>query len=92
MVIRLHRNQTSELNRKGKCMNTDILSGKWKQVKGDLRTQWGKLTDDDITQIEGDTEKMLGKLQERYGYARQQAEKELNDFLNAPEKRPRRTA
>ena len=73
-------------------MNTDILKGKWKQVKGDLRTRWGKLTDDDITQIEGDSEKMVGKLQERYGYARQQAEKELDDFLNAPEKQPRRTA
>ena len=48
------------------------------------RKRWGKLTDDDVTQIEGQAEKMIGKLQERYGYKREQAEKELNDFLNAP--------
>ena len=73
-------------------MNKEILKGKWTQVKGDVRAWWGKLTDDDVTQIQGDTEKMIGKLQERYGYARQQAEKELNDFLNAPEGKRRRTA
>ena len=73
-------------------MNKDILKGRWNQVKGDVRAWWGKLTDDDVTQIQGDTEKMIGKLQERYGYARQQAEKELNEFLNAPEGKRRRTA
>jgi len=73
-------------------MNSDILKGKWTQVKGEVRSKWGKLTDDDLTQIEGETEKMIGKLQERYGYGRQQAEKELNDFLNAPTGQPRRTA
>ena len=72
-------------------MNTDILKGKWTQVKGDVRHKWGKLTDDDITQIQGDTEKMIGKLQERYGWAREQAHKELDDFLNKPAQ-PRRTA
>ena len=73
-------------------MNTDILKGKWTQVKGDVRTKWGKLTDDDITQIQGDAEKMIGKLQERYGWAREQAQKELDQFLNAPGSQPRRTA
>jgi uncharacterized protein YjbJ (UPF0337 family) len=73
-------------------MNTDILKGKWNQLKGEVRTRWGKFTDDDVTQIQGDTEKMIGKLQERYGYNRQQAEKELNDFLNVPKGQPRRTA
>jgi len=72
-------------------MNTDILKGKWTQVKGEMRSRWGKLTDDDMTQVQGDAEKMLGKLQERYGYTREQAERELNDFLNSP-KQPRRTA
>lgn len=72
-------------------MNTDILKGKWTQVKGEIRSRWGKLTDDDMTQVQGDAEKMLGKLQERYGYTREQAERELNDFLNSP-KQPRRTA
>jgi len=72
-------------------MNTDILKGKWTQVKGEIRSKWGKLTDDDLTQIQGEAEKMIGKLQERYGYGREQAEKELNEFLNPP-KEPRRSA
>jgi uncharacterized protein YjbJ (UPF0337 family) len=65
-------------------MNPEILKGKWNQLRGDIKTRWGKLTDDDLTQIQGHSEKMIGKLQERYGYKREQAEKELNDFLNAP--------
>ena len=73
-------------------MNADILKGKWTQIKGSIRTRWGKLTDDDVTQIQGNIEKMIGKLQERYGYNREQAEKELNDFLSAPQGQPRRTA
>jgi len=63
-------------------MNADVLKGRWNQVKGDIRSKWGKLTDDDVTQIQGDTEKMIGKLQERYGLKREQAERDLNDFLN----------
>jgi uncharacterized protein YjbJ (UPF0337 family) len=73
-------------------MNKDILKGKWTQVKGDVRSWWGKLTDDDVTHIEGETEKMIGKLQERYGYGREQAQKDLDDFLNAPEGNRRRSA
>ena len=72
-------------------MNDDILKGKWMQVKGEVRSKWGKLTDDDLTEIQGEAEKMIGKLQERYCYDRQQAEKELNDFLNTPKGQPRRT-
>ena len=71
-------------------MNKDILKGKWTQMKGDLRSKWGKLTDDDLTQIQGDAEKFVGKLQERYGHTREQAEKELNDYLDS--KGYRRTA
>ena len=63
-------------------MNPEILKGRWNQLRGEIRTRWGKLTDDDLTQIQGHAEKMIGKLQERYGYKREQAEKELNDFLN----------
>ena len=62
-------------------MNTDVLKGKWLQLKGEVRRQWGKLTDDDLDQIEGNSEKMVGKLQERYGWARNDAEREVNDFL-----------
>jgi uncharacterized protein YjbJ (UPF0337 family) len=73
-------------------MNTDILKGKWMQMKGDLRKQWAKLTDSDIDEIQGDAEKFIGKLQERYGYNRQQAEKEFNDYMNRPGDKSRRTA
>ncbi len=73
-------------------MNKDILKGKWLQVKGDVRSWWGKITDDDVNQIQGDTEKFIGKLQERYGYGREQAEKEINDFLTRPNDQRRRTA
>ena len=65
-------------------MNSEILKGRWNQLKGDIRTRWGKITDDDLLQIQGNAEQFIGKLQERYGYKREQAEKELNDFLNSP--------
>jgi uncharacterized protein YjbJ (UPF0337 family) len=73
-------------------VNRDILKGKWTQLKGGIRTRWGKLTDDDLTQIEGEAEKLIGKLQERYGYRREEAERELDDYLNPPSGQPRRTA
>jgi len=62
-------------------MNTDVMKGKWLQLKGEVRRQWAQLTDDDLDQIEGNSEKMVGKLQERYGWARNDAEREVNDFL-----------
>jgi uncharacterized protein YjbJ (UPF0337 family) len=76
----------------GNAMNKDILKGKWLQVRGDVRNWWGKFTDDDVDQIQGDMEKFIGKLQERYGYGREQAEKELNGFLTMPDDRRKRTA
>jgi uncharacterized protein YjbJ (UPF0337 family) len=63
-------------------MNLDILKGKWQQLKGEARNQWGKLTDDDLDQIEGNTEKLVGKVQERYGYGRERAEQEVNQWMN----------
>jgi uncharacterized protein YjbJ (UPF0337 family) len=75
-----------------KTMNKEILKGKWLQVKGDIRTRWGKLTDDEVDQIQGDAEKFLGMLQERYGYRREQAEKELNEFLRMTDDQRKRTA
>ena len=63
-------------------MNAEILKGRWNQVKGDIRTKWGKLTDDDMTQIQGDAQKLFGKLQERYGLKREQAERDLEEILN----------
>lgn len=62
-------------------MNADVLKGKWMQLKGEARRQWGKLTDDDLDQIEGNSEKMVGKLQERYGWAREDAQREVDNFL-----------
>ena len=61
-------------------MNEDILKGKWMQIRGDTKKMWGKLTDDDLEQINGDKEKLLGILQERYGYNRQQAFQEYDRF------------
>lgn len=62
-------------------MNADVLEGKWKEIKGGLKVKWGKLTNDDITQIEGHEDKLLGILQKRYGYSRDQAEKEYSEFM-----------
>jgi uncharacterized protein YjbJ (UPF0337 family) len=61
-------------------MNTDILEGKWKQATGSVKEFFGKLTDDDLIQIAGSKDKLLGKLQERYGYTREQAETEWGEF------------
>jgi uncharacterized protein YjbJ (UPF0337 family) len=59
-------------------MNSDTLKGQWTQLKGQMRKQWGKLTDDEVDQIQGNAEILIGKLQERYGYSREQAEQELD--------------
>jgi len=64
-------------------MNTDTLKGQWKQLKGEARIQWGKLTDDDFDQIEGNAEKLVGKVQERYGYDRDRAQREVNAFVDS---------
>ena len=61
-------------------MNQDQLEGKWKQLKGTIRQKFGQLTDSDVEQINGNREKFLGRLQERYGYTREKAEKELEEF------------
>lgn len=58
-------------------MNTDIAEGKWTQVKGKLRESWGDLTDDEIEQTKGNAQQLVGLLQERYGLAKDQAEKEV---------------
>ena len=63
-------------------MNRDILRGKWKQLRGEVQRRWGKLTDDDLDQSNGDYDVMSGRLQERYGYAKDRAERDLDDFLN----------
>jgi uncharacterized protein YjbJ (UPF0337 family) len=62
-------------------MNTDIIQGKWHQLKGSAKAQWGKLTDDELDQVDGNTEKLIGLVQERYGYARQRAQQEVDSFF-----------
>ncbi len=64
-------------------MNWDQVEGNWKQVKGAVREKWGKLTDDDLVAAEGRAEALCGRLQERYGYTKEQAEKEMKDFMKA---------
>jgi len=61
-------------------MNWDIIEGKWKQASGMAKTKWGKLTDDDLKAVAGKKDQLIGKLQERYGLAKDQAEKQLADF------------
>lgn len=61
-------------------MNWDTIKGQWKQMTGKVKEKWGKLTDDDMTQISGHKDQLVGKLQERYGYAKDRAEREVNDF------------
>lgn len=61
-------------------MNKDIFEGNWKQFKGDIQKKWGKLTNDQIDQAEGDREKFLGLIQENYGVVRDDAEKQLKEF------------
>ena len=62
-------------------VNQDILEGKWKQVKGKVKQQWGKLTDDQLDQISGRREELAGLLQEHYGYSVSRAQKEVDDFV-----------
>ena len=62
-------------------MNRDILTGKWMQVRGQVKQAWGKLTDNDLDRISGRYDELVGLLQERYGYARDKAEQEVTHFL-----------
>ena len=62
-------------------MNTDILEGKWKQLRGEIRETWGGLTDDELDQIAGKRDKLAGRLQEKYGWSKDEAERQIDDFL-----------
>lgn len=61
-------------------MNSDEMHGKWNQFKGAVKQKWGKLTDDDIKQVEGNRDILVGKIQERYGITREKAEQEFNEW------------
>jgi uncharacterized protein YjbJ (UPF0337 family) len=62
----------------------DVLKGKWQQLRGEAKQTWGKLTDDDIDQIEGNRDVLAGKLRERYGWAQERADEEIDRFTGAP--------
>jgi uncharacterized protein YjbJ (UPF0337 family) len=64
-------------------MNSDQIAGKWKQLKGAAKQQWGKLTDDDLEYIAGKSENLVGKLQERYGIEQEEAQKRADAWLKA---------
>lgn len=61
-------------------MNEHTIAGNWKQFKGKVKEQWGKLTDDDLDVIAGKRDQMVGRMQERYGIAKDEAEKQLSDW------------
>jgi len=62
-------------------LNQDVLKGKWKQMRGQVKAWWGDLTDDDLDTIDGNMDKLVGRLQERYGYAKEDAQKEVDRRL-----------
>ena len=64
-------------------MNSDVFAGKWKQVRGRAKEWWGKLTDDDLERVEGQFDRLVGRLQERYGWARKRAEEEITRRFDA---------
>ncbi|HXX13794.1 MAG TPA: CsbD family protein [Candidatus Eremiobacteraceae bacterium] len=62
-------------------MNWDQIEGKWKQYSGKVKATWGKLTDDDLTTIKGKRDELVGRLQQRYGIAKDQAERQIDEFM-----------
>ena len=63
-------------------MNWDEITGQWKQLKGKAQAKWGELTGDELDQVEGDREALEGKIQEKYGKSKEEAKKEVDDFLS----------
>jgi uncharacterized protein YjbJ (UPF0337 family) len=70
-------------------MNKDVLQGKWKQVRGKIKQQWGRLTDDQLDQISGYYDELTGLIQEKYGYTREKAQQEVDAFISKWEREPR---
>ncbi len=68
------------MNGDKRSLNEDRMEGKWKQMKGALKSRWGKLTDDDLDVIEGQKDQLVGKVQERYGIAKDEAQKQVDEW------------
>lgn len=64
-------------------MEKDTLAGQWKQLRGEVQRKWGKLTDSDLDEIQGDLQKLLGKIQEHYGHAKERAQREVDELLQS---------
>jgi uncharacterized protein YjbJ (UPF0337 family) len=77
------RAANSQGKQRRRTMNWDTMKGGWKQFRGKVKEQWGKLTDDDLDRIEGKRDQLLGAVQKRYGIARDEAERQLRDFESA---------
>lgn len=69
-------------------MNWDVIEGKWDQFKGKLRTQWAKLTDDDLSHISAKRDVLIGKIQERYGIMQDEAERQVDEWLDRVDAKP----
>ncbi|MEO8402524.1 MAG: CsbD family protein, partial [Gammaproteobacteria bacterium] len=63
-------------------INQDIVKGKWKEIKGGIKQKWGKFTDDEVAQMQGSYEELLGNVQKKYGYQKEQAKQEIDEFLD----------
>jgi uncharacterized protein YjbJ (UPF0337 family) len=66
-------------------MNAEQMKGKWTQLKGSVKTRWGKLTDDDLDVINGQREQLIGKIQERYGIAKNEAQRQVDEWNEVSE-------
>jgi uncharacterized protein YjbJ (UPF0337 family) len=74
-VVRIHQSSNEELR-----MNWDRVQGNWKQMAGKVKQQWGKLTDDTLTQINGQRDQLVGKIQEAYGMTRDEADRQVQEW------------
>jgi uncharacterized protein YjbJ (UPF0337 family) len=71
-------------------MNKDMFMGQWKQLRGRIKAKWGQLTDDELNEVQGNYEVLVGKIQQKYGTAREQIERELDAFVaHEPAQKPR---
>ena len=73
---------------RGEDMIEDILKGKWNEIKGEVKEKWGLLTDDDLAVVDGNKDKLLGILQQKYGYAKDKAEKEYKELIDRYKGKP----
>jgi uncharacterized protein YjbJ (UPF0337 family) len=82
MVQAMRRWRTVLWRKKEIAMDWDRIAGNWKQFTGKAKEQWGKLTDDDLMKINGQREQLEGRIQERYGYSKDQVRKEVDDWIS----------